>query len=395
MFIRKTRKRDPVTKKFYFAFQLVESFRTERGPRQRILLNLGSDLNLNTEEPKELANRIEEIVNGQPSLFPSTPRIETLAQRYASRFIKKMSQPVDNKVDISVTDLATIDLNSVTHQEPRTVGGEDLLLRIAQELKIPEKLKELNFSAKETAVALGSIIVRATSPASERATQSRLIDQSGMGELLNFDFNTASLHSFYHVSDQLLKHKDALEEHVTTQQKLLHNQTDTIALYDLTNTYFEGQAQANCKAQFGRSKEKRSDCRLVTLGLVMNQHGFLKRSKFLPGNMSEAKSLQDAIKTLASSEDLFKPTIVMDAGIATEENLSWLRENHYTYVVSARQKPPSLEVTGDPTFVGNSTTYQVKVVDLPVRAPRKMGLLRICRERGHCILNENTVSRAF
>ena len=194
MFIRKTRKRDPVTKKFYFAFQLVESFRTERGPRQRILLNLGSDLNLNTEEPKELANRIEEIVNGQPSLFPSTPRIETLAQRYASRFIKKMSQPVDNKVDISVTDLATIDLNSVTHQEPRTVGGEDLLLRIAQELKIPEKLKELNFSAKETAVALGSIIARATSPASERATQSRLIDQSGMGELLNFDFNTASLH---------------------------------------------------------------------------------------------------------------------------------------------------------------------------------------------------------
>ena len=371
MFIRKTRKRDLVTNKFYIVLQLVESVRTERGPRQRILLNLGSDLNLNSEELKELANRIEEIANGQTSLFPQSPHIETLARKYASLLVRKLAQPVEDKERAPTPELMTIDLRSVIHQEARTVGGEDLLLRIAQELKLPEKLAELNFSHREVSVALGNIITRATSPASERATRSRLIHHSGMGELLNFDFDTTSLHNFYHISDLLLKHKDALEEHVTTQQKSLHNQADTIVLYDLTNTYLEGQAKANRKAQFGVSKEKRSDCRLITLGLVLNQHGFLKRSKFLPGNISEPTSLQDAMKMLTSSTDLFKPTVVIDAGIATEGNLSWLRENHYTYVVSARQKAPPVEPTGEPAFVGNSPSYQVKVMELPTQGQEK------------------------
>jgi transposase len=300
-----------------------------------------------------------------------TPEIEKLAQRYASRLIHNLAQPAGKKETSSVPDLATIDLRSVVQQEARTVGGEDLLLRIARELKLPEKLAELNFSPKEISIALGSIIARATFPASERATRSRLAYQSGMGELLDCDFGTISLHRFYKIGDLLLRHKDALEEHVTAQQRILHDQTDTIVLYDLTNTYLEGQAKANRKAQFGFSKEKRSDCRLITLGLVLNQHGFLKRSKFLPGNISEPASLQDAVKTLSSSEDLFKPTIVMDAGIATEGNLSWLRENHYTYIVAARQHAPPAELTGESTLVGNSTNYQVKVMELPMQGQEK------------------------
>lgn len=374
MYIRAKRKFDPVTKKAYSFFQLVESIRTDRGPRQRILLNLGSDLGLSSEDLKELANRIEEIVSGQASCFPPTPAIEKLAQRYASRLVKNLAQPAGEtkgKETTSVPDLLTIDLQSVVHQEARTVGSEDLLLRIAYELKLPEKLAELNFSSKEIAVALGSIIARATSPASERATHSRLTHQSGMGELLDFDFNTTSLNHFYAISDQLLRHKNALEEHITESQKMLHRYADTIVLYDLTNTYLEGQAKANRKAQFGVSKEKRSDCRLITLGLVLNQQGFLKRSKFLPGNMSEPKSLQDAIKALASSEDLFKPTVVMDAGIATEDNLCWLRDNHYTYIVSARQKAPPIEINGESALVGNSTNYKVKVMELPVQGQEK------------------------
>jgi len=142
-------------------------------------------------------------------------------------------------------------------------------------------------------------------------------------------------------------------------------------LYDLTNTYFEGQAKQNPKAQFGVSKEKRRDCPLVTLGLVLNQHGFLSRSEFLPGNIGEPKSLKGAIEALSSKEDLFKPTIVMDAGIATEENLQWLRVNGYTYIVSARQKAPAIEIEGEPVMVGNSEKYQVKVFELPVNGQEK------------------------
>jgi transposase len=164
----------------------------------------------------------------------------------------------------------------------------------------------------QTAIALGSIIARATFPASERATHSRLIHQSGLGELLDIDFSSTSLNQFYEISDQLLRHKKELEQHVMMRQKQLHQYTNTILLFDLTNTYLEGQAKGVAKAQFGVSKEKRSDCRLITLGLVLNQQGFLSRSEFLPGNVSEPKSLKDAIEALSSTEDLFKPTIISE-----------------------------------------------------------------------------------
>jgi len=372
MFIRTTRKIDPISKKPYFSLQLIESIRTERGPRQRILLNLGIHPDLDAGQLKQLANRIEEIISGQTTCVCLPAKIESLAQAYASLLVKNLAKPaIEDKDTAAVPDYATIDLRSVVHQEARTVGTEDLLLRTAKQLKIPEKLEELNLSKKQIAIALGSIIARATFPASERATHLRLISQSGLGELIDIDFSSTSLNQFYEISDKLLANKKDLEVHISERQKQIHNYTDTIVLYDLTNTYFEGQAKQNPKAKFGVSKEKRRDCPLVTLGLVLNQQGFLARSEFLAGNVSEPKSLKNAIEALSSKDDLFKPTIVMDAGIATEDNLEWLRENRYTYIVSARQKPPIMQLEGDPVLVGNSEKYQVKVTELPVEGQEK------------------------
>ena len=90
MYIRKTRKTAPVTKKQYFSYQLIESIRTERGPRQRILLNLGSSLDLDAKQLKELANRIEAITSGQMTCLVPSEKIEALAQTYASRLRSKL-----------------------------------------------------------------------------------------------------------------------------------------------------------------------------------------------------------------------------------------------------------------------------------------------------------------
>ena len=372
MFIRKTRTVNRDTGKTYFNFQLIESLRTEQGPRQRILLNLGADLDLDAQECKLLANRIEEIVRGYSVTLTPNAKIEPLAQAYASRLIKNLAQPIETTASTAaVPDYATIDLQSITHHEARSVGTEDLLLRIAKQLKFPEILSQAGFSKNQIAIALGSIIARATFPASERATHSRLINQSALGELLDIDFSSTSLNQFYAIGDQLLRHKKELECNISKNQKHLHNYTDTIALYDLTNTYFEGRAKQNPKARFGVSKEKRTDCPLVTLGLVLNQHGFLSRSEFLSGNISEPQSLQQAVETLSVEGSFFKPTIVMDAGIATEKNLEWLRANKYTYVVSARQKAPLMKFEEEMTLVGNSKQYQVKVAELPVNGQEK------------------------
>jgi transposase len=132
--------------------------------------------------------------------------------------------------------------------------------------------------------------------------------------------------------------KDA-ENHLYSQEKNLFGFQETRTLYDLTNTYFEGSSKANKLGERGHSKEKRSDCPLLTLALVLDSSGFPKRNKVFEGNASEPSTLKKMIVGLERknlSPELFKPskaTIVMDAGIATENNIKWLRENNYPYIV--------------------------------------------------------------
>lgn len=357
MFIRKTLKKDPKTGKTYFAYYLVESVRTDKGPRQRTLLYMGPHIALPEAEHKLLAQRIGDIIIGQDPMLPYSKDIESLAQSYASQLIRRLSTPQDNSEasenEEDKPEFVNINVNTIEKSEPRTVGAEHLMLQMAHQLKLPSKLHELGLSKTDTCIALGSIIARAVFPDSERATHTWLSNDSGLSELLDFDFTKSSLDKLYHISDKLLAHKDVLENHLEAIETKFHGYKSTIALYDLTNTYMEGQAKSNPKAVHGVSKEKRSDCSLVTMGLVMNEHGFLKRTSILPGNASEPKTLEAMIKNLNEHQQLFKPTIIMDAGIATIDNLKWLRDNGYTYVVSARQEAPSIDLEGELTPVGD------------------------------------------
>ncbi len=349
MFIRETTKTNKKTGKKYSSYQLVESIRTAQGPRQKILITIGSEIFLDSCEKKDLANRIEEIILGAPSFLVCSEKIERLAQTYASQVIGRLSHsdtPHKDHDEVPA-EFVSIDINSIEKSEPRSVGSEHLMLEMARQLKLPDKLKELGLSSTDVAVALGSIIARAVSPDSERATYQWLCNHSGLDELIDFDFKNSSLNKLYQVSDTLLNHKDSLEKHLEMIAQSVHGYKSTIALYDLTNTYMEGQAHSNAKAIHGVSKEKRTDCPLVTMGLVMNEHGFLHRTSILPGNASEPKTLEEMIEKLSSHESLFKPTIILDAGIATKDNLAWLRVNGYSYVVSARQEAPSLNFEGE------------------------------------------------
>lgn len=361
MFIKKTRKTDPKSGKTYCAYHLVESTRTDKGPRQRTLLYMGAQIDLPEGEHKLLAERIEEIVLGYQSFLSYPENVERLAQTYASQIIRRLSTPTDNSEHPEDENLepefVSIDINSIEKSEPRTVGAEHLMLQMANQLELPGKLQEVGLSKTDISIALGSIIARAVHPDSERATHTWLCDSSGLGELLDFDFKKSSLDKLYQISDKLIIHKDTLEDHLDTIESKFHGYKSTIALYDLTNTYMEGQAKSNPKATHGHSKEKRSDCPLVTMGLVMNEHGFLHRTSILPGNASEPKTLEEMIVSLNAHQSLFKPTVLLDAGIATKDNLEWLRGQGYTYVVSAREKAPSVDLEGELVSVGDLNNF--------------------------------------
>ncbi len=111
-------------------------------------------------------------------------------------------------------------------------------------------------------------------------------------------------------------------------------------MYDLTNNYFEGQSKANTFTAHGHSMEKRSDCPLVTLGLVLDSSGFPRRSHVYEGNVSEETTLAEMLHDLEGWPDStgVKPTVVMDAGIATDDNVVCLREHHYPYQIVSRKR---------------------------------------------------------
>jgi len=353
MFIKKTFKTDSKNGKAYYAYHLIESVRTEKGPRQRILLYMGSEIDLPEGDLKILSQCIEEIISDQRGFISYPEKIEKLAQYYASQVIHRLSIADNNESEEPSPEFISIDTNSIEKSEPRTVGAEHLLLQMANQLNLSKKLVEIGLSKTDASLALGSIIARAVFPDSERSTYKWLCSNSGLGELLDLDFKKSSLDKLYKISDKLLNNKECLEAYLEAVECKFHGYKSTIALYDLTNTYMQGQAKSNPKATYGLSKEKRSDCPLVTLGLVMNEHGFLSRTLFLPGNASEPKSLEEMIKNLTVHQSLYKPTILLDAGIATEDNLVWLRENGYTYVVSARQEAPSICLEGELVSVGD------------------------------------------
>jgi transposase len=317
---------------------------------------MGAEINLPEEQHALLAQCIEDIITDAQSLFSYPEEIKKLAHSYASQIIRRLSGLGDNTEQLQQDlkpEFVNIDVHSIEQTEPRSIGPEHLLLQMGNQLKLPEQLQKLGLSKTDATIALGSIIARGVHPSSEREAYRWLCTSSGLGELLDFDFTKTTLHKLYKISDTLLSHKDALETALEAIEQQFHGYKSTIALYDLTNTYLEGQAKANPKATYGHSKEKRNDCPLVTMGLVMNEHGFLSKTSFLAGNASEPKTLQTMIGSLNIHPSLIKPTIVLDAGIATEENLIWLRENKYTYVVSARQDPPSVEFEGQLIPVGD------------------------------------------
>jgi transposase len=335
MFIRKVIHIDKKNCREYHTFKLLESLRTERGPRQRMVLNLGADFTLPEEHWKDLANRIEEIVTGQNSLFACPEAVEALAEMYARRIIAYHGAATVKRSD---PDYQRVDIDTIDNELPRSVGAEHVVCETIRVLGLDDLLITLGFNKPARDAALGVIAARLIAPSSERAAHVWLQTMSALDDLLDADFGTLSQDRVYRVSDMLLRHKKEIEDHLRVKECRLFNLEEKILLYDLTNTFFEGTGKYNGKAHFGVSKEKRSDCPLVALGLVLDADGFPKRSDVFEGNVSEPRTLEGMIAALSSAGMVAKPLIVMDAGLATEGNILWLKAQGYQYIVVSRKK---------------------------------------------------------
>ena len=347
MYIRASTQHDKrltTKKRSYTTYRLVESYRNQDGKvRQHTLFNLGCHFDFPKTQWKLLADRIEEIQRGQGSLFTVNSTLEQEAQRIA-KCVTQQKGSITSKKKLPVqteqtTDHQHVDLNSVDHGDIRKIGAEHVGYSAAKQLKLDEILSTVGLSNTHVDLALATIISRLVHPGSELNTHRYLREQSALDELLETNFTQLPLKNLYAISDILLKNKTKIEKALYQREKDLFTLEEVVTLYDITNTYFEGHCALNPKGQYGRSKEKRSDRRLVSLGMVLDASGFPKRSDIFPGNVVEGQTMEAMLKTLEPSD---KATIVMDAGIATQKNIDWLTEAGYEYIVVSRKRtvPP-------------------------------------------------------
>ncbi|MCH8177231.1 MAG: IS1634 family transposase [Proteobacteria bacterium] len=344
MYIRQTAIKSRRNGEPYQTHRLVESVREGQHVRQRTIVNLGSHFNVPREQWPALVLRIEQIVSGQQDLLGNDldSRWVGSAEQIAAQVLLAKS-PRSEETD-AAQDIQEVDVNSLELLRPRSVGVEHLAVSALQQLGLDSKLTELGLNGRQCGAILGNIVARMTAPKSELGTYQWLRNSSAVGELIDFDYSKISLMSLYRASDVLFKHKASIESFLYQQERSLFDFEEIITLYDLTNTYFEGQAKSNANAARGHSKEKRSDCPLVTLAIVLDGSGFPKRSEIFPGNVSEPGTLEVMLKALHTDDSPHQPTVVLDAGIASEENVAWLKshEKEYKYLVVSRKRtlPP-------------------------------------------------------
>ncbi len=370
MFIREKSK--TVKGKKYIQHQLIESIRTPAGPRQRLVLNLGF-LDLHPDKWKELANTIESEVHKQPRLFVTDPQIEKLARHYAKVIIREKLNTEseraasDKAADRLSADYQSVDVNSVSSSEARKIGAEHVVLAQMSEYKFDKILKELGFTENQLNYAKILIAGRLVNPSSERETARWANEDSAILELLQAKINVYDT-ALHRTAVLLWEHHDKIEQRLSQAAREIFGLKETIILYDLTNTYFEGSKKGSKIANHAKSKDKRDDRPLITLALTLDAQGFPKQSKVYEGNISEPGTLEKMLDELSNVVDGFNPqkTIVIDAGIATEDNLQIIKRNQFKYLAVSRKQS-----YGD-NFWQGSQEQQIKLSDEKTRLRVKL-----------------------
>ena len=332
-------------------YRLKESYRDVRGNvHSLIVLNIGFEPSLKPLQVKRIAQALTLRFQNRNNLSLFQEKQDVLsaeerafAEQYWQRMISEGGVDRFNHQENQSRKESEkyIDLDTVEHTDARNVGAEWLCKQTIDRLGVEEFLRQWGWNDNSIHTALSHLIVRTVYSPSEWATHRIMKENSAACELYsgNPDW-TPGINALYQMPDRLFELKEPLERHLCNTTDHLFNIDNRIALFDLTNFYFEGRKAGSHKARFGRSKEKRSDCKLLVLALCINREGFIRYSSILEGNASDPKSLPDMIDKLAEKSPATneKTLVVIDACISTEDNLQRIKEKGYNYLCVSRTR---------------------------------------------------------
>ena len=326
VFIRKTVKR--YKEQTYTHYLLVETVSTPKGPRQRTICSLG-DLSPGPRQKwAALAGRVEAALRGQVSLEGPDALIEGIVGRIRS------AQGESPQPD---GDIVAVHTDQVSLEEAREAGPVHVGHQMWNRLGLEEILREAGLSARAQLLSEVMVLNRLVAPCSEHAMP-EWVQSTALSDVLCVDLSELSDEALYRNLDRLHPSRGRIEEALAQREKSLFNLDDTYYLYDLTSTYFEGQCEANPKAQRGYSRDQRPDCKQVVVGLVLDRDGFPKAHEVFEGNRQDRASLKDMLDILEKrSSKKGGGTVIVDRGMAYEDNLAQIQAQGHHYLVAGRQ----------------------------------------------------------
>ena len=367
MFIRQFKKQRSKTAKVFYQYSLVQASRHNGKTKQTNLLYLGSDTLLaNKTNRKIVTSLLKQMIFAPPyqgDLIESDPdpALLILAEKYYEKYCIKYGTDLQTTSiqqpslppDRTAKNYENVDVDSVQTDQVQCFGAEYLCAQTLDKLQLTSLLNELGWSKADQQMSLIAIASRAIFAASEYMTSHYLKDTSALIKCLGQIHKTISHKQLYRIADKLFVEKNKIDKFLYNQICDLFNLEDKLVIFDLSNTYFESRKDHSSLAQYGRSKEKRSDCKLVVFSGVINAQGFIRHSRIYEGNKPDSGTISDMLDDLQlNSSQGIKKTVVIDAGIATEENLEAIHSKGYQYVCVARTKPKNY-VLGD---IENTTT---------------------------------------
>ena len=334
MFLRKSTRR--YKDKTYTNYMLVKSVHTPKGPRQKVVCSLGDLSPRPAKEWLELAHRVEDSLLGQKSLIDATDsEVQAVVRRVRQRQTRSKSATISPMEGDE--GLVTIHADRVRVEEPRSAGAVHVGYQFWKRLGLEEILGGVEFPLRAVQLTCAMVLNRLVAPKSEHAMPD-WIRSTAIGDLLGVDFAELADDPLYRNLDRLHPNRVSIEAELVKRERSLFNLDPTIFFYDLTSTYFEGQALANPKARRGYSRDKRPDCKQVVVGLVIGREGFPLAHEVYAGNTQDRQTLPWMLDSLEKRVGPTKgATVVVDRGLAYAENLAEIRRRELHYVVAARQ----------------------------------------------------------
>jgi len=355
MYFKVSMRHNPVKNFIDGYYRLVESYRNaDDRICHRTLLNIGFMEDITSGEQLHKIQKVltHKCSNSTGELFEvDYGETDPVVLRYVDCLYEQLL--LKGNVDIAAKpgnsqrstaragkDWQTVDMNSLRNRDVREIGSEWLCYQALLQLNLTGFLCGLGWEEEDINLAMTHIISRAVYPASELETVRWIRENSSVCEITGYPIEKITKDRLYRISLRLFAINHEIEQFFSFRTNTLFDITDKIVIYDLTNFFFEGRKDFSRLARFGRSKEKRNDCKLVVLALVVNPEGFIKYSSILEGNASDPSTLEAMINDLRlkTSENAKKAVVVMDAGITSEANLKMIREKGYDYLCVTRSR---------------------------------------------------------